>query len=140
LIGRIPDQPDAIQLPGGLSFSFPGSAVAVASLRYNGALLCQADVFTQSEPEAKQIVDSANSHLALARGIAQFMGTRGPDKDVKAAFASIQVQQKEKIAVFTATIPPSILKKIWSEAQPESPDPPPTATPSPTPKIERRKR
>src|SRR5258708_1339122 len=94
LIGRIPDEPDAVQLPGGLSFSFPGSGVAVASLRYNGALLCQADVFAQSESEAKQIVDSANSHLALARGIAQFMGTKGPDKDVKAAFASIQVQQK----------------------------------------------
>jgi hypothetical protein len=138
LIGRIPDDPDGVQIPGGLSFTFPAKAVAVASLRYNGALLCQADVFAQSESDAKQIVDSANTHLTLARSIAQWMGAKGPDKDVKAAFASIQVQQKEKMAVFTATIPPAILKKIWAEAQPESPAPSPL--PSPTPKSERRKR
>src|SRR6266852_3284613 len=120
LIGRIPDEPDAIQLPGGLSLGFPANAVAVASLRYNGALLCQADIFAQSEPDARQIVDSANTHLALARTIAQWMGTKGPDSDVKAAFTSIQVRQKEKMAIFTATIPPGILKKIWTEVQPES--------------------
>ncbi len=140
LIGRIPDEPDAIQLPGGLNLGFPGSGVAVASLRYNGALLCQADVFAHSESEARQIVDSANSQLALARGIAQWMGTKGPDKDVKAAFASIQVEQKEKVAVFTATIPPNIFKKIWSEAQPESPVVSPSPAPTPTPKTEHRKR
>ena len=59
-------------------------------------------------------------------------------KDVKAAFASIQVEQKEKVAVFTATIPPGVLKKIWSEAQPEVPAI--TPSPTPTPKKERRKR
>jgi hypothetical protein len=101
-------------------------------------LLCQADVFAQSESDAKLIVDSANTHLTLARSIAQWVGAKGPDKDVKAAFTSIQVQQKEKVAVFTATIPPAILKKIWSEVKPESPEPLPS--PSPTPKRERRKR
>jgi hypothetical protein len=138
LIGRIPAEPDAVQLPGGLSFSFPASAVAVASLRYNGALLCQADVFAQSESEARQIVDSANGHLALVRSIAQWVGTKGSDQDVKAAFASIQVQQKEKTAVFTATIPPAILRKIWTEVQTESPAPAQAA--SPTTKNQRRKR
>ena len=136
LIGRIPDKPDAIQLPGGLSLGFPGSGVAVASLRYNGELLCQSDIFAHSESEARQIVDSANSQLALARSIAQLTGTKGADKDVKAAFASIQVQQKEKVAVFTATIPLGVLKKIWAEVQPQSPG----ITPSPTPMSERRKR
>jgi stage V sporulation protein SpoVS len=108
-----------VQLPGGFSFSFPADAVAVGSLRYTGSLLLRADVFTQSEAQARQIVDSANTNLALVRGISQFVKERGTDKDVKAAFDSIQVEQKENVAVFTATIPQSILKKIWSEARAE---------------------
>ena len=119
LIYRIPNQPDSVQLPGGFSFTFPPDAVAVGSLRYTGSLLFRGDVIAQSEAQAKQIVDSANTHLALVRSIGQVMGAHGPDKDVKAAFDSIQVAQKENVAVFTATIPQSVLKKLWSEAQPE---------------------
>jgi hypothetical protein len=119
MIDRIPNKPDNVQLPGGLSFTFPIDTVAVGSLRYTGSLLFRADVFAQSEGQAKQIVDSANTHLALVRSIGQWVGPRGPDKDIKAAFDSIQVEQKENVAVFTATIPQSILKKLWSEAQAE---------------------
>jgi hypothetical protein len=82
-------------------------------------LLFRADLFAQSEAQAKQIVDSATTHLALVRSIAQSMGAHGPDKDLKAAFDSIQVEQKENVAVFTATIPQSLIKKIWSEVQTE---------------------
>jgi len=117
LIDRISNKPDNIQLPGGFSVSLPADAVAVGSLRYTGSLLLRADVFAQSQAQAKQIVDSANAHLALVRGIGQFVKTKGPDKDIKDAFDSIQVEQKENVAVFTATIPQSILKKVWSEAQ-----------------------
>jgi hypothetical protein len=119
MIDRIPNKPDNVQLPGGLSFTFPMDTVAVGSLRYAGSLLFRADVFAQSEAQARQIVDSANTHLALVRSVGQWMGARGPDKDIKAAFDSIQVEQKENVAVFTATIPQSILKKLWSEAQAE---------------------
>jgi hypothetical protein len=117
LITRLPNKPDNLQLPGGLALTLPSDSVAVGSLRYTGSLLLRADVFAQSEAQAKQIVDSANSHLALVRSIGQFVKTKGPDQDVKAAFDSIQVEQKENVAVFTATIPQSILKKVWSEAQ-----------------------
>jgi hypothetical protein len=89
----------------------------VSSLRYTGSLLFRADLFAQSEAQAKEIVDSANTHLALVRSIAQAMGAHGPDKDLKTAFDSIRVEQKENVAVFTATIPPSLMKKIWSEVQ-----------------------
>jgi hypothetical protein len=123
LIDRIPNKPDNIQLPGGFALTIPGNTVAVASLRYTGSLLFRADVFAQSEAEAKQIVDSANSHLALVRSIGQIMGNKGPDKDIKAAFESIQAAQKENVAVFTATVPQTILKKIWSEAQSETASP-----------------
>jgi hypothetical protein len=117
LIDRIPNKPDNVQLPGGFAITLPAEAVAVGSLRYTGSLLLRADVIAQSEAQARQIVDSANSHLALVRSIGRFIKTKGPDQDVKAAFDSLQATQKENVAVFTATIPQSILKKIWSEAQ-----------------------
>jgi hypothetical protein len=119
LIDRIPDKPDNVQLPGGFALTLPGDTVAVGSLRYTGSLLFRADVFAQSESQARQIVDSANTHLALVRSIGQFIGRKGTDKDVKAAFDSIQVEQKENVAVLTATVPQSVLKKIWSEAKAE---------------------
>jgi hypothetical protein len=117
LIDRIANKPDNVQLPGGFAITLPAEAIAVGSLRYSGSLLLRADVFAQSEAQARQIVDSANSHLALVRSIGQFIKTKGPDQDIKAAFDSLQATQKENVAVFTATIPQSILKKIWSEAQ-----------------------
>lgn len=117
LIDRIPNKPDNVQLPGGFAITLPAEAVAVGSLRYTGSLLLRADVFAQSEAQARQIVDSANSHLALVRSIGQFIKTKGPDQDIKAAFDSLQATQKENVASFTATIRQSILKKIWSEAQ-----------------------
>jgi hypothetical protein len=125
LIDRISNKPDNVQLPGGFSVTLPADTVAVGSLRYTGSLLLRADVFAQSQAQAKQIVDSANAHLALVRSIGQFIKTKGPDKDIKEAFDSIQVEQKENVAVFTATIPQSILKKIWSEAQSEATGPTP---------------
>ena len=119
LIYYVPDQPDAVQLPGGFGFDLPPGSIAVASLRYTGSLLFRADVFAQSEAQARQITDSANTHLALVRSIGQAMGARGPDQDIKAAFDSIHVEQKENAAVFTATIPQSLIKKIWSEVRTE---------------------
>jgi hypothetical protein len=119
LIDRIPNTPDNVQLPGGFALTLPGDAVAVGSLRYTGALLFRADVFAQSESQARQIVDSTNTHLALVRSIGQFVGKKGTDKDIKAAFDSIQVEQKENVAVLTATIPESVLRKLWSEAKAE---------------------
>jgi hypothetical protein len=117
LIDRIPNKQDNLQLPGGFAITLPAEAVAVGSLRYTGSLLLRADVIAQSEAQARQIVDSANSHLALVRSIGQFIKTKGPDQDIKAAFDSLQATQKDNVATFTATIPQSILKKIWSEAQ-----------------------
>jgi hypothetical protein len=119
LIARIPNKSDNVQIPGGFSFTLPPDTIAVGSLRYTGSLLLRADVFAQSESQARQIVDAANTHLSLVRSIGMWAGTKGSDKDVRAAFESIHVEQKDNVATFTATIPQSILKKIWSEAQAE---------------------
>jgi len=136
LIDRIPNKQDNIELPGGFALTIPGDSVAVGSLRYTGSLLLRADVFAQSESQAKQIVDSANAHLTLVRSIGQIVGTRGTDKDIKAAFDSIEATQKENVATFTATVPQTILKKIWSEAQQETATPAPSSTPTPVPAPE----
>jgi hypothetical protein len=134
LIDRIPNKPDNIQLPGGFGITLPADAVAVVSVRYTGNLLLRADLMAQSEAQAKQIAESANTHLAIVRSIGQAMGMKGPDADIKAAFDSIQIEQKENVAVFTATVPQTILKKLWSEARPQPASPTPTATPMPVPR------
>ena len=120
VITRTSNQPEeGITLPGGISVGLPADTVLVGSLRYSGSLLLRADVFAQSEAQAKEIVESAGTHLALVRSVGASLGARGEDKDLKSAFDSIQIAQKENVAVFTATIPQSLMKKMWSEVQPE---------------------
>ncbi len=113
MISRIPAK-NGLELPGGMSFSFHQDAVAVASLRYAGSLLLRADLLTQSEDEARQVADSARTFLAISRSVGASVGPRGGDKDVKAAFDSIQIQQSGTATVITATIPQNVLKKMAS--------------------------
>lgn len=117
MVYRLPSQPEAAQLPGGLSFDFLQNTTGVVSLRYSGSLQLKAEVFAESEAEAREVAESAHNFLSLYRSIAQAVGTRGADKDVKKAFDSIQIEQKENRAIFTATVPPAFLKKIASDAQ-----------------------
>jgi hypothetical protein len=72
----------------------------------------------------------------VSRGAAQALHLRGADPDVKAAFDSIQAQQNKNVAVFTATLSQRMLRKLLSEAGPESPAP----VPSPSPSASQRKR
>jgi hypothetical protein len=66
----------------------------------------------------------------MVRSVGHLIGTRGSDADIKAAFDSIQAEQIENVAIFTATIPQSLLKKIWSEAKVEAVPQAPSVTPS----------
>lgn len=137
MIDRIPANSGGPQLPGGLTFSFLENTVVVASLRYSSNALFQADVFTASEADAKQVAESAGGFLGMYRTVAKSVGAKGTDPDVKAALDSIRVEQKGNVATFTATFSQSFLKKIVSGMQPEgltgaaSATPPPVATPGP---------
>ena len=124
MITRIPAKPNGVELPGGMSVSFHQEAVAVASLRYAGALLFRADFLTQSEDDARQLTDSLHTFLALSRSVGQSLGTNGRDPDIKAAFDSVQIQQNGNTAVVTATLPQNFLKKAVSEIQLEGNAPP----------------
>src|SRR5258707_9584975 len=97
-----------------MSFSFHQDAVAVASLRYAGLLLWRADFLTQSEDEGRQVAESARTFLAISRSVGQSMGPRGGDKDVKAAFDSIQIEQSGSTTTISATIPQTVVKKMAS--------------------------
>jgi hypothetical protein len=126
IIARFPPASSTPQIPLGLSFDFLNDTVTVASLRYQGDLLLEADVIGRGEDDARRIADDASNFLNVSRGAAQALGTRGVDRDVKAAFDSIQVQQKKNVAVFTATLSQRILKKLVSEAGPGSAAPVPS--------------
>jgi hypothetical protein len=138
MIDRIPANSGGPQLPGGLTFSFLENTIVVASLRYSGNALFQADVFTASEADAKQVAESAGGFLGMYRTVAKSVGAKGPDPDVKAALDSIRVEQKGNVATFTATFSENFLKKIASGVQPEglagasSGTPAPVAAPVPT--------
>jgi hypothetical protein len=59
----------------------------------------------------------------------------GPDKDVKAAFESLEVHQDKSEAVLTAKVPYAFFKKVLSEPPvelgpaPQKPEPPPAHSP-----------
>lgn len=138
MVARIPAGSRTPQLVMGWSFDFLENTVTVASLRYQGDVLLEADVIARDEAGAKRIVDDAGSFLMVSRGAAQAMHMRGVDPDVKAAFDSIQVQQNKNVAVFTATLSQKFLKKLISDARAEAaapaPIPSPTAAPESTPR------
>lgn len=116
MISRIPANSAASQI-GGWTFSFLENTVTVGSVRYNGSLLLRADVFAATENEARHVMDSANTFVALYRTAGRTTGTKGADADVKAAFDSIRIEQKGNTVILTAVVPHSFLKRILPEAQ-----------------------
>jgi hypothetical protein len=110
------EQGASLTLPGGLDVFFPSQAVIVGSVRYTTAIQVKAEAFTASAEEAKRIVEQANGFLAIFHGLQTTFNPSGTDRDVKAFFDSLQVQQYRTRAVFSASVPPTFLKKIFSEA------------------------
>jgi hypothetical protein len=124
IVYRLPSQAGTTaQMPGGLSFDFLQNTTGVISLRYSGSLHLKAEVFAESEAEAKEVAESAHNLLSLYRSIAQSVGTRGADRDVKNAFDSIQIEQRENRTILTATISSAFLKKMAADAQTGNPEP-----------------
>jgi len=128
-------------LPGGFDLLFPSDTVLVASARYTTAIQFKAEAFTASPEMAKQLVDQADAFLAIFRSLETSMNPSGTDPDVKAFFASLQIQQYKNRAELTASVPPGFLKKAFAE-------PPvqvvgggePEVSPKPTPRPRPRKR
>jgi hypothetical protein len=105
-----------LPLPGGLQVPVPAETTWVASLRYTGSIQLEAQALTGSDEQAQQIAESLSGLLALFHSIEQNTQTKGADPDVKAFFASLNVQQQKNRAIITATVPIGFIKKMASGA------------------------
>jgi hypothetical protein len=114
---------------GGWSFLFPKPAVALISARYLRALHLRAEAFTDSNDDARAITEKTSAFLNLFHAAEGSIAAHGTDQDVKAFFDSLKVEQAGDRAILTATVPSGFLKKVLSEAPPETVAP--ALTPNP---------
>jgi hypothetical protein len=102
-------------LPGGYDLFFPPGTVIVGSVRYTGAIDIKAEAFTTGNDAAQRITEQLGAFLALFRTIESTTQPNGPDKDVKAFFDSLKVEEEGSRATLTAVVPPGFIKKLLSE-------------------------
>jgi hypothetical protein len=124
-------------LPGGWSAMLPANCVVIASARPLNEVRLRADVITHSEDEAQRFTEQVATYLALFKSLEISMDAGGPDKDVKAAFDSLEVHQDKSEAVLTAQVAYAFFKKVLTEppvelgappAQPQKQEAPPAKT------------
>jgi hypothetical protein len=129
-LARIPAQPargPSLAVPGGLEMPLrwlAGSTI-VGSARYLGALHLRIEALTRSETNAKQLLETARTFLALLASAQSSTIQGGADADVKAFFESLKVEGHGSRVALTATIPPGFIRKALT------PPSPPTAVPTP---------
>jgi hypothetical protein len=114
---------------GGWSLLFPKPAVAVISGRYLRALHLRAEAFTDSDADAQAITEKTAAFLNLFHAAEGSVGAHGTDADVKTFFDSLKVEQSGDRAILTATVPPGFIRKVLTEAPPE------TVTPQKEPPV-----
>ena len=102
-------------LPGNWSGLLPANSVVIASARPLNEVRLRAEVITQSEAQAQTFTEQVATYLALFKTLEIEMDSGGPDKDVKAAFDSLEVHQDKSEAVLTAKVPYAFFKKVMSE-------------------------
>ncbi len=102
-------------LPGGWSGLLPPGCVVIASARPLNDVHLRADVILSSETEAAKFAAQVSAYLALFKSLEISLDTGGPDKDVKAAFDSLEIHPDKSEAVLTAKVPYAFFKKVVSE-------------------------
>ncbi|MEO6120334.1 MAG: hypothetical protein ABIP12_06545 [Terriglobales bacterium] len=129
-----------LPLPNGIEFQLPAKTVTVASLRYLGAIQFKAESFTANAADAKQLTDSLTNFLQLFRAVESNVQTGGPDRDVKAFFDSLKVEQHNTRSVLTAELPAGFIQKAMTDAPtPAAPPADPKSEPAPAPKAKGKK-
>jgi hypothetical protein len=122
-----PTEMSALGGLGSWSLLFPKPAVAVVSARYLRALHLRAEAFTDSEADAQAITEKTAAFLSLFHAAEGSVGTQGTDADVKTFFDSLKVEQSGDRAILTATVPQGFIRKVLTEAPPETVAPAPPA-------------
>jgi hypothetical protein len=137
---------DELLLPGEWSGLLPPQSVVIASARPLNDVHLRAEVITHDDAQAQNFSQQVNTYLAVFKSLEISMDTGGPDKDVKAAFDSLEVHREKNEAVLTAKVPFAFFKKMLSappvEFAPEAPKPeqqPPVAAPLLKPKSSHSK-
>lgn len=113
--GKSSEDRGELLLPGGWSGLLPAGCVVIASARPLNEVRLRADVILHSDAEAQRFTEQVSTYLALFKSLEIQMDAGGPDKDVKAAFDSLDVQQDKSEAVLTAKVPYAFFKKVLSE-------------------------
>lgn len=122
-------------VPGGWSGLLPKGSIVIASARPLNEVHLRADVILEGESQAEKFAAQVNTYLAVFKSLEISMDTGGPDKDVKAAFDSLEVHQDKNEAVLTAKVPYAFFKKVMAEPPvqlspaPQNPVPPETPAP-----------
>jgi hypothetical protein len=102
-------------LPGGWTGLLPPGSLVIASARPLNEVHLRADVITGSDEEAQRFAQQVSTYLALFQSLEISVDAGGPDKDVKAAFESLEVHPDKNEAVLTAKVPYAFFKKVLSE-------------------------
>ena len=98
-----------------LSLLFSKPTVVVASARYLGAIHVRAEAFTDSEDEARHVIDQVSTFLSVFHAAESTASGQGSDPDVKQFFDSVKVEQQNDRAVLTAAVPPGFIRKAVAE-------------------------
>ena len=104
-----------------------------------GGAALRVEAIAPDAERAQRIAEGGNTMLEMFKQLEEG-STTGPDEDVKKLFDSIKVEQHEKSAILSATVPHGFLKKITSEPPALAAEPTPTPTPTPAPSKKRRQK
>ena len=122
---------------GSLQFTKPATLVASGTFLsplhlHANAVHLRADAFTQSNDDARSLIDKVDVFLALTHTAESAVGLHGTDPEMKAFFDSFKVKQDGDRAVLTASMPLGFLHKMFSELPAELPlqNPQPEAAPA----------
>jgi hypothetical protein len=99
----------------GFNTDFLQNTVSVISLRYAGSIRLKAEVISKSENDAARVLQAFNTFLVIAKGAGESLSAGGQDKDVKAVFDNIQVQQNGNRTVLSVVLPPEFVRKMAAQ-------------------------
>ena len=122
-------------LPGSWSGLLPRDSLVIASAWPLNDVHLRVNVITHSADEARRFTEQVGTYLMLFKSLEISVDAGGPDKDVKAAFDSLEVHQDKSEAVLTAKVPYAFFKKVLSEPPVELGPAPQKQEPAPQPET-----
>jgi len=120
----------------------PANTTIVTSARALTSVHLKMELFTQSDKDAQKFKNQTEVFLALFKSVETSVQPGGNDKDVKAVFDNIKVEQEGTRATLSAVIPFDFFKKLLAETPSEvapQPEPQPAVPAAPSKPPKKRK-